>query len=387
MIKAVLLDLDNTLLHNPDVIFAGEILRSFELHFQKRLGVDGAAEALRHSIRLAEQPGDRYETNCTRMLNSLTGRLDLGLEVASSAVDTFYDTVYDDCARLTAPMLGARRLVQCLLDQGLLVAIATNPIYPAAAVHKRIAWAGLADLVDEFAFVTHSENMHFAKPDPAFYAETIARVGIEPDEALMIGDSERNDMLPAGALGIHCWHVVSRDSLRAVIDQIHRPGWREAYFPRQLAPAMIAPQFRGNIAALYGLLLEVKAHQWLQRPDPDEWSIMQILCHLLSAERNVHLQRLRAILQEDNPFIAAASPPGPHIPPCHHDGHAVMRRFVAARQDTIAMLAQAAPEDWKRPARHSIFGLTNLLEMAHFTAQHDRLHITQLCQTLGKCAD
>jgi hypothetical protein len=25
------------------------------------------------------------------------------------------------------------------------------------------------------------------------------------------------------------------------------------------------------------------------------------------------------------------------------------------------------------------------LEMAHFTAQHDRLHLNQICQTLGKC--
>ena len=64
-----------------------------------------------------------------------------------------------------------------------------------------------------------------------------------------------------------------------------------------------------------------------------------------------------------------------------------MQCFRQARERTIALLAGLRPDQWNRPARHSIFGLTNLLEMAHFTAQHDRLHITQLCQTLGKCAD
>ena len=152
-------------------------------------------------------------------------------------------------------------------------------------------------------------------------------------------------------------------------------------------PACLAPQFQGNLAALSGLLDEVKQHQWMQRPDPNEWSILQILCHLWQAETEVHQQRLRTILAEDNPFIPVLPPPGPDIPECHDDGLEVFERFRRERLATREMLTGLDDADWARPARHSIFGLTNLLEMAYFTAQHDRLHISQLCQTLGKCAE
>ena len=163
--------------------------------------------------------------------------------------------------------------------------------------------------------------------------------------------------------------------------------WDARLAATPLSPAMLAPQFMGNLAALHGLLSEVKAHQWLQQPDPDEWSIMQILCHLEDTETSVHQARLRAIAEQDNPFIRALPPPGPHLPPCHDDGHAVMASFHRERLATMDLLDALKPDEWRRPARHSIFGLTTLMEMAYFTAQHDRLHINQLCQTLGKCVD
>ena len=59
--------------------------------------------------------------------------------------------------------------------------------------------------------------------------------------------------------------------------------------------------------------------------------------------------------------------------------------FAEERQQTVAFLNDLPPEAWTRPARHSIFGPTTLLEMANFTATHDRLHIQQICQTLGRC--
>jgi hypothetical protein len=62
-----------------------------------------------------------------------------------------------------------------------------------------------------------------------------------------------------------------------------------------------------------------------------------------------------------------------------------VQRFATEREQTIALLTGLTDAQWGRPARHSVFGPTTLLEMAAFTARHDRLHINQLCQTLGKC--
>jgi hypothetical protein len=63
----------------------------------------------------------------------------------------------------------------------------------------------------------------------------------------------------------------------------------------------------------------------------------------------------------------------------------VALEFADERERTLAFLAALPPQAWERPARHYIFGPTTLLEMANFVSQHDRMHIAQLCQTIGKC--
>ena len=49
--------------------------------------------------------------------------------------------------------------------------------------------------------------------------------------------------------------------------------------------------------------------------------------------------------------------------------------FVRERQATLQVIADFSLETWQRRVRHSIFGLSTMLEMAYFTAQHDRLHL------------
>lgn len=387
MIKAVLLDLDNTLLRNPDRRWVADFRQAWDRHFAERYHINHASNALRHAIGHLNREPATYRANADTILDALAVEIPLAKAELSAAVAGFYGGGYCHLKAITAPIPLAPELVESLLEQNLLVAIATNPLFPEAATRERIGWAGLSGFLSDFTFITHSENMRFAKPSAAYFAEAVARVGVEPDETLLVGDSALNDITPASAIGIHTWQVHETDELGAIYRHIHEAGWQLTYLSRPLQPSMILPQFIGNIAALHGLLAEVKPHQWLQRPDPHEWSILQILCHLWQSEAPAHRARLQAILDRHDPFIAAPPPPGPDIPPCHDDGYEALHCFQREREETIRLLADLTPAQWDRTARHSIFGLTTLLEMAHFTAQHDRLHITQLCQTLGKCAE
>ena len=387
MIKAVLLDLDNTLLHNPDGPFAVAFRQLFDDHFHAELGIEQASDGLRAGIRSISDRREDFSTNAHTIVKCLSQRYSLQESKISLALADFYSRPYKTLEALTEPVAAAPSLISSLLNQDILVAIATNPLYPESAILDRLEWAGLSARIGDFAFITHSENTHSAKPNPAYYAEVVARVGVEPDETLMIGDSAINDIQPATAIGIHSWHVACLAEVDTIAERVKSAGWQDNFLQPELDPGAIFPQYLGNIAALHGLLADVKTNQWLQRPDPNEWSIVQILCHLWKAETDVHQNRLRAILDQDNPFLASLAPPGPDIAPCHNEGFAILARFWRARLTTMEILGSLQPSDWDRPARHSIFGLTNLLEMAYFTAQHDRLHITQLCQTLGKCAE
>jgi hypothetical protein len=209
----------------------------------------------------------------------------------------------------------------------------------------------------------------------------------------MVGDSLTNDITPAALVGLSTYFVSDTQkgdkagSLRDFYHAVVREDWLQSQSPRPLAAQAVEPELRGNVGALFGLLSEVQPHHWDQHPDPNEWSIMQVVCHLLESERQVQQPRLQRILTEENPFLVnPPQPPGPReAAPCDTDGLHAAQRFAELRAQTINWLAQLQAEDWQRPARHSIFGLTSLVEMAHFTAQHDRLHINQICQTLGRC--
>lgn len=293
----------------------------------------------------------------------------------------------------------APALVQYLRDQHYAVAIVTNPIYSAEAIRQRLAWAGLSGSLSDYALVTHAGILRFSKPNPAFYVEVVARIGIEPDEAVMAGNSLKDDILPARQVGLHTYHILPEVSANSdtpadaagtlddFFSAVREQNWFDMLLPRPLSPEMIEPEMRGNLAALFGTLDDAQPHFWQQHPDPNEWSPVQIICHLLESESSVHRARLQRILAEDNPFLVDSSPLSGvrEAADCDDDGFSAARRFAAERQQTLDWLRQLQPSDWLRPARHSIFGLTTLLEMAHFTAQHDRLHINQLCQTLGRC--
>jgi FMN phosphatase YigB (HAD superfamily) len=385
MIKAVLLDLDNTLIRNPDRAFATGFLQHFERYMQETIGISRSGAIFRQAIEALSKQDRQGDTRNSDLITAMLatasdGRIDQ--VQAQQALTTFYSDVYPALAPCIAPIAGVADLIRRLHDAGYALVIATNPIYAHEAIKRRMQWGQLP--LDEtlYALITSADNMHFSKPDPAYYAEILGRVGIEPDEAIMVGDGTRNDIAPAQTIGLHTYALGEKD-----IHDFAREFdlQRTAVAVHTYRPEMMIPQLRGNIGALYGFLEQVQPAFWTQRPDPQEWSILQILCHLLTAEAHNERPRLQRILEEDNPFITAPPPPGPDIPTCDEDGFRIADHLKHARRQTIDLLAALQSEQWQRRARHSIFGLTTLLEMAYFTAQHDRLHLNQLCQTIGRC--
>lgn len=401
MIKAVLLDLDDTLLLNADRTFIPNYLHLLDQFIQQRWGYPQFSDVLRRFTRAAVGLRDVRLTNMALAESIIADATGRDLAAMRTAFTEFYLNSYPTLRGCVEPVKIAPALFENLRAQGYAVVIATNPLYPAEAIRQRIEWAGLPGNLREYALVTHSENMHFAKPDPAYYTEIVARVGVEPDEALMVGDSLTNDMEPASLVGLNTFCVTDDPSVEGMdtIDGMgslldfyqttQQAGWSDLLRPQPPKPEAIEPQYRGNLGALFGLLADVQPQHWHQRPDPNEWSIMEVVCHLLWSEDAIQRPRLERIQHEDNPFLVAPPPPpGPAAqPPCDDDGYHAAERFMERRQHTMRWLNQLEPEDWERPARHSIFGPTTLLEMAHFTAQHDRLHINQICQTLGRCKD
>ena len=387
MIKAVLFQLEDTLLRGVGSSFAQTIQQSLDSISSSNTGRAELASAYLMATNQQSHQRDMMTCNADFLADRVAAAVGLTREEAAEHLDALLASLDGALREQVVADACAVPLVKALLDLHLAVGFVVDPVLPEATILQWLDWAGLAGVLDEIAFLGHSQNLHFTNPDPALFAEIVARIGVEPDETIAVGCCHSNALAAASGAGLHIWPVCETSPLEEFLEQIKLNSWQEQYRSRPISAETIEPQLRGNIGALYGLLDEAKPHQWRQQPDPEEWSILQILCHLADAEAAVHCYRLKRILTEDGPFLVSPLPPGPDLPPCHDDADEVLHQFRAERLNTLQLLSGLEAAEWQRPARHSIFGLTTLREMAYFTAQHDRLHITQLCQTLGRCSD
>lgn len=82
-----------------------------------------------------------------------------------------------------------------VVDRGLRVALATNPLFPAIATQARIRWTGLQP--EEFEFFTTYENIGWCKPNPDYYREVLRRAGLQGEDCLMVGNDVGEDMVAA----------------------------------------------------------------------------------------------------------------------------------------------------------------------------------------------
>jgi FMN phosphatase YigB (HAD superfamily) len=320
----------------------------------------------------------------------------LNLEAAplQPRIAQFYAEVFPSLRELTRPNPGAVTLVETALGRGWQVAVTTNPLFPRTAILQRLAWAGLPLERYPFALVTSYEDFHFAKPDPAFYAEVLGRLGWPEGPIVIVGDSLENDIQAAAALGVRAFwlptpsaDLTESDAPQGRLDDVL--PWIDAQDPETLLPDWNRPSALRAIltatpAVLHTLSADRSAAALARRPQPDSWAAVEILAHLRDVEIEVNLPRLQRVLTEVNPFIAGkdTDPWAEARRYDQQDPHLAWRDFTAARQQTLALLRDLTPTDWERTARHAIFGTTHLAELVQIIAGHDRLHLAQFIAAL-----
>lgn len=400
MIKAVLLDLDDTLITNP-INRIGQRVEDWNTFFTRATGQPDAGLGLLQAMIAVSQNTNPLQSNLDVFLSVVTGSWQVSAERALAIFRDFYTEVYAGMRAIVQPRDAAPVLLEWLRQQEYLVVIATNPMFLPEALAERMRWGGLSPDFDDYTLVTHIQNTQFAKPSQHYYEEILGRLGIANDEAIMVGDDWENDIAPAQKAGLNTFWVRSdgdapgstpaepdgQGTFNDFVLRVCSQGWLETLQPWPLRPTMIIPRLEGNVGALFSMLREHVPERWWQHPDPAEWSPLEVVCHLRDSERSVQRPRLERILSEDNPFLTVPQePPGPGEIACEANDYCdPAEEFAAERAATVAYLQALRPTDWDRPARHSIFGPTNLLEMADFTATHDRLHLQQICQTIRRC--
>jgi HAD superfamily hydrolase (TIGR01509 family) len=94
-----------------------------------------------------------------------------------------------------APYPGVSALLEALKPHYQLAIVANQPPHFDARIKKLGLW-------DYFNAVVGSDDYGVRKPEPAIFLLALHKLGVQPEEAIMVGDRLENDIVPAKKLGL-----------------------------------------------------------------------------------------------------------------------------------------------------------------------------------------
>ena len=204
MIKAVLFDLDGTLLPMDEEyfkkIYFGEVYKKIAY-----LGytLDELLKVIWYGTKaMIQNDGSQIneELFWKKFIEVHPDRLE---ENKENFVD-FYSNIFPSLGHTCGYQPLAKDFIKALKDKGYEVIIASNPIFPLVATKARIRWAGCNP--DDFKYITAYENSRFSKPNLKYYEEVLEKTGYKPEEVLMVGNDVREDMI-VNKLGIDSYLI------------------------------------------------------------------------------------------------------------------------------------------------------------------------------------
>jgi len=244
MLKAILFDLDNTLImFDEDIFYAGYIWRISKV-FADIMPAQVFTERLIAATRSLKNNDGRISNKAYFMAEFSRG-YENRQEELWQRFHYFYNHEYDKLKlNITLPD-SLHAVFNALLNDGFTLVLASNPLFPENVQIKRLAWAGLDHI--PFSLVTHIENMTSCKPRLEYYLEICAKIRIAPQDCLMVGNDPINDMVAAG-VGMKTYLT---DDARG-IDHSALKQSRNLSGPHP--PAVPKPDFTGPLAGILDII-------------------------------------------------------------------------------------------------------------------------------------
>ena len=198
-IKAILFDLDGTLLPmNQD-----EFLKAYFGGIAEHLSHYGynpseLISAINYGTH-AMLKNDGSVTGEVAFWNAFAAEMGEHTHADEPYFEEFYIKKFPSVRTTCGYNPHSRELLDFLHQKGVKTALATNPVFPRIATLERIRWAGLTP--DDFEYITTYENIGFCKPRAEYYKAVADKIGVAPEECLMVGNDVRDDM-PAKEIGM-----------------------------------------------------------------------------------------------------------------------------------------------------------------------------------------
>jgi putative hydrolase of the HAD superfamily len=197
MLRAVLFDWGDTLLEwtwDPELLASG--------HRAGLAAIGGADDGI--TTRFTEaylpllfRPGAVEEVEYPELVRSLLR--DGGVEVDDEGLERFLEAEHEAWRPAHRLASTTHALLDALRGEGLATGLVSNAFDPPRLLHRDLEELGVAERLDVAVF---SSELGRRKPDPAIFRHALDRLGVEPCEALFVGDRLVEDVGGAAALGM-----------------------------------------------------------------------------------------------------------------------------------------------------------------------------------------
>ncbi len=142
-----------------------------------------------------------------------------------------------------------------------------------------------------------------------------------------------------------------------------------------------------NFTDLRSLLDRLADDQLDARLAPSEWSVREILLHLIHSERWIQPQLL-LLRRSVAPQLSVPQVGGVTLPDTEADASLAELRWglTAVREDTVRLLARLSHDQLREPANMELDGDivdTSIRTLAFTAADHQLFHVRQIQRTLG----
>lgn len=203
--KAILFDMDGTLVPMDTHSFSRQY---FKFLFAKlsKYGLDAASFGSNMWAGVAAMvKNDGTRTNEAAFWEAFEKLIGISKDVINADCLEFYGNEFHKAKAFTGENPLAATAVKLAHEKAEKVILATNPLFPMVGQYTRMSWVGLK--AEDFDLITSYETDSYCKPNPAYYLDVCRRMGLQPEECLMIGNDENEDMYAAAAVGMQGYLV------------------------------------------------------------------------------------------------------------------------------------------------------------------------------------
>jgi hypothetical protein len=147
-----------------------------------------------------------------------------------------------------------------------------------------------------------------------------------------------------------------------------------------LDPATVAALLRASLDAIGAEAAALSEPLLVWHPAPGEWSVKEVIGHLIEADRRGFSGRIRIILAAKDPALerwdqnAVARARGDDA----RDMRALLGELTALRADGVALTQRLGPADLGRGGHHPTVGYLQVGDLLHEWVHHDRNHLKQI---------